>query len=428
MREAQPSRRTFLMHTAAVATVATQLDIATSAHAAGSDTLKVGLVGCGGRGTGAAEQALTADKNVKLVAVGDAFADRLEGCLAQLKGSPIGTQLDVPEDRRYVGFDAYKNVIDQVDVVLLATPPGFRPLHFEYAVEKGIHAFVEKPMAVDAPGLRRFLEAAKKSREKGLSAVNGFCWRYHNPRRETMKQVFDGQIGDIVAVETTYNSQGVWDPRKAREECGSDMEYQMRNWYYYSWLSGDHIVEQAVHGIDTMAWALGDKPPVQCWAVGGRQARVEPKYGNIWDHFSVVYEYPEGVRGYHHCRHWPNTPNQVKDFILGTKGTCDVFANRITGGAGRWRYRAAEGEKTDMYQAEHDEMYAALRAGKPINNAEQAAGTTLLALMGRMAAYTGQTVTWEQALNSKDDLSPPSYAWGDLPMREIPRPGVTKFV
>lgn len=429
MREPQSrSRRTFLMHTAAAATVATQLDLMSTAHAAGSDTLKVGLVGCGGRGTGAAEQALTADPNVKLVAVGDAFKDRLQESLAQIKhAEKLSAQVDVPEERQYEGFDAYKQVIDQVDVVILATPPGFRPLHFEYAVEKGVHAFIEKPMAVDAPGLRRFLDAAKKSKEKGLSAVNGFCWRYHNPRRETMKRVFDGQIGDIVAVEATYNSQGVWDPRKTREECSSDMEYQMRNWYYYCWLSGDHIVEQAVHGIDTIAWALGDKPPVQCWAVGGRQARIEPKYGNIWDHFSVVYEYPENIRGYHHCRHWPNTPNLVKDYILGTKGVCDVFANRISG-ENRWRYREADGAKTNMYQAEHDEMYAALRAGKPINNAEQAASSTLLALMGRMAAYTGQIVTWEQALQSKEDMTPPSYAWGELPVAPIPRPGVTPFV
>ena len=200
-------------------------------------------------------------------------------------------------------------------------------------------------MAVDGPGLRKYLQACKDAKAKNLSLVNGFCWRYDGPRRETMKQVFDGKIGDIVAIETTYNSQGVWEPRKTREQCGSDMEYQMRNWYYYCWLSGDHIVEQAVHGIDTMGWVMGDKLPVRCWGVGGRQSRTDPKYGNIWDHFSVVYEYPNNVRGYHHCRHWVNTANQVKDYILGSKGMADVFGNSITG-ENKWRYRNARREES----------------------------------------------------------------------------------
>ena len=424
------SRRTFLMHstgTALAAAAVTNLDLMTTAHAAGADQLKVGLIGCGGRGTGAAAQNLTADKNVTLVAMADAFQDRLESSLAELKKSAIGERVDVPRDRQYTGFDAYKAVIDQVDVVLLTTPPQFRPIHFAYAVSKGKHCFIEKPMAVDGPGLRAFLETAKESKAKGLAAVNGFCWRYHNPRRETMKQVFDGAIGDITAIETTYNSQGVWDPRKSRDECESDMEYQMRNWYYYCWLSGDHIVEQAIHGLDTMGWAMKDQLPKECYGVGGRQVRTDPKYGNIYDHFSIVYEYPNGVRGYHQCRHWLNTPPRVKDFILGAKGVCDVFDNRITG-ATAWRYRPTPGVKTDMYQTEHDEMYEALRAGKPINNAEHAAKSTLLALMGRAAAYTGQVITPEMVLNSKDDLSPASYSWGEAPKRPVPVPGLTKFV
>ena len=188
-----------------------------------------------------------------------------------------------------------------------------------------------------------------------------------------MKRVMDGQIGEIVAIETTYNSQGVWEPRKTREQCSSDMEYQMRNWYYYSWLSGDHIVEQAVHGIDTIAWVMNDKPPLKCWGLGGRQSRTDPKYGNIWDHFSVVYEYPGNVRGYHHCRHWVNTPPQVKDYVFGTTGTADVFDNAITG-ANKWQYRGSKNHS--MYQVEHDEMFAAIRAGKPINNGEKAAAST----------------------------------------------------
>jgi myo-inositol 2-dehydrogenase / D-chiro-inositol 1-dehydrogenase len=416
-REAKStSRRSFLMNSAATtAAVAATASLANVAHARGADTLRVGLVGCGGRGTGAAEQALTADKGTKLVAMADVFEDRLNDSLASLESLPIASQIDVPTDRRYSGFDAYKSVIDQVDVVLLTSTPHFRPQHFAYAVEKGVHAFVEKPMAVDAPGLRTFLQAVKDSTSKGLSVVNGFCWRYYTPRRENMKQVFEGKFGDIVAVETTYNSQGVWDPRKTRDQCASDMEYQLRNWYYYTWLSGDHIVEQAIHGIDTMAWALGDKPPTQCWGVGGRQVRTDPKYGNIYDHFSIVYEYPDNVRGYHHCRHWPNTAIQVKDYILGTKGMCDVFGKK------------PRGKDFDMYQTEHDEMFAALRAGKPINNGEQAAYSTLLGIMGRMAAYTGKVITWDDALNSKEVLGPATYEWGPAPSEPVPVPGITNL-
>jgi predicted dehydrogenase len=425
------SRRDFLKGTtaAAAATLSTGL-AAPLVHAAGSDTIKVGLIGCGGRGSGAAEQALTADSNAKLVAMADAFQDRLDESLSSLKGSSLGPRVDVPKDRQYTGFDGYKHVIDQVDLVLLTTPPQFRPIHLAYAVEKGIHAFVEKPMAVDGPGLRKFIAACKAAKEKNLSLVNGFCWRYDGPRREVMKHVFDGKIGDIVAIETTYNSQGVWEPRKTRDECASDMEYQMRNWYYYCWLSGDHIVEQAVHGIDTMGWVTGDKLPTRCWGVGGRQSRTDAKYGNIWDHFSVVYEYPNNVRGYHHCRHWVNTPTQTKDYILGSKGTADVFGNPVgtpsITGENKWRYRNTK-KTSDMYQVEHDEMFAAIRAGKPINNGEQAANSTLLALMGRTAAYTGLVVTPDMILNSKEDLSPPKYEFGPLIAPAVPVPGYTKF-
>jgi predicted dehydrogenase len=241
-----------------------------------------------------------------------------------------------------------------------------------------------------------------------------------------MKRVMDGQIGEVVAIESTYNSQGVWEPRKTREQCNSDMEYQMRNWYYYCWLSGDHIVEQAVHGIDTIGWVMNDKPPLRCWGLGGRQSRTDARYGNIWDHFSVVYEYPGNVRGYHHCRHWINTPPQVKDYVLGTKGTADVFENAITG-SNKWKYRGSKSNARSMYQIEHDEMFAAIRAGKPINNGEKAAASTLLALMGRTAAYTGEIITPEMILNSKENLSPASYEFGTLATPPIPVPGTTKF-
>jgi len=426
MREPDSTRRTFLKQSAATTAVAavTQLGLAANAHAGGGETLKVGLVGCGGRGTGAAEQALTADKGAKLVAMADAFKDQLDASLSALKGGPSGSQVDVPADRQYVGFDAYKAVIDQSDVVLLTTTPHFRPIHLAYAVEKGKHVFMEKPVATDAPGVRAVFAACEEAAKKGLSVASGFCWRSHQPRRESMKRVFDGAIGDIVAVETTYNSNGVWDPRRSREQCASEMEYQLRNWYYYEWLSGDHIVEQAIHGIDTMNWALGDKPPIRCWGSGGRQVRTDPAYGNIYDHFSIVYEYPDNVRGYHNCRHWQGTAVQTKDYVLGAKGTCDVFGNKISG-AEKWAYR---GPKSDMYQTEHDELFAAIRAGKPLNNGASAARSTLLAIMGRMAAYTGEAITWEMALNSKESLGPKEYAWGaEVPHRPVPHPGVTKF-
>jgi len=428
MRDPKSTRRTFLMHstTAAVAaSAASQLDRAANAYAGGSQTLRVGLIGCGGRGTGAAEQALTADPGTKLVAMADAFQDRLDSSLETLKDkkSPVADRVDVPSERQFVGFDAYKQVIDQSDVVILATPPHFRPIHFGYAVEKGVHAFVEKPVATDAPGVRAFLQHCEDARKKDLAVVSGLCWRYHTPRRETMKRVKDGAIGKVVAVETTYDSGGVWEPRVTRDQVKSDMEYQMRNWYYYTWLCGDHIVEQAVHGLDTMAWALGDQPPERCFGTGGRQVRIDPIYGNIYDHFAIVYEYPEGVRGYHTSRHWRGTEQRVKDFVLGSKGICDVFGSRINGEE-RWRYR---GPNNNMYQTEHDELFASIRSGQPINNGVYAARSTLLAIMGRMAAYTGEVVTWEMALNSKEDLSPKEYAWGDAPQRPVPRPGITKF-
>ena len=239
-----------------------------------------------------------------------------------------------------------------------------------------------------------------------------------------MARATEGAIGDIIAIETTYNSGGVWEPRKTRDQVSSEMEYQMRNWYYYTWLSGDHIVEQAVHGLDTMGWAMGDKPPELCWASGGRQVRTDPIYGNIYDHFSVVYEYPNGVRGYHNCRHWRGTDQRVKDYVLGSKGICDVFGNKISG-AEKWRYRGAN---NNMYQTEHDELFASIRAGKAVNNGAYAASSTMLAIMGRMAAYTGEVITWERAMSSKENLGPAKYVWGDAPQQPVARPGITKFV
>ncbi len=423
MHPPRDTRRTFLKQSAGVA-VAASTALSGVAHAAGNETLRVGLVGCGGRGTGAAEQALTADAGTKLVATAEVFQDRMDECLSALKGSAVGDRVDVPAERQYVGFDAYKAVIDQCDVVLLTSTPHFRPQQMAYAVSKGKHVFAEKPVATDAPGVRTVLEACAEAKAKNLALASGFCWRSYLPRREAMNRVHDGAIGNIVAVETTYDSNGVWEPRRTREQCKSEMEYQLRNWYYYTWLSGDHIVEQAIHGLDTMNWALGDKPPTRCFASGGRQVRTDPTYGNIYDHFSVVYEYPDDVRGYHNCRHWAGVDSRVSDYVLGAKGMLDVFAPRISGET-KW---ASRGPKPDMYQTEHDELFASIRVGKPIQNMESAARSTLIAIMGRMAAYTGDYITWEMAMNSQESLGPAEYAWGDLPTKPVARPGTTKFV
>ena len=323
------------------------------------------------------------------------------------------------QDRQYAGFDAYKYVIDQVDLVLLATPPQFRPLHLAYAVEKGVHAFVEKPMAVDGPGLRKFLEACKALRPR-ISLWSTASAGVLEPRRQTMKRVFDGQIGDIVAIETTYNSQGVWEPRKTREQCGSDMEYQLRNWYYYCWLSGDHIVEQAVHGLDTMGWVMGDKPPSSAgaWAAASRaptpstatSGTISRSFTNTPATSAAITIAATGII----------RPPQVQDYLFGTKGTADVFDNIITGPS-KWRYRVAP--RPNMYQVEHDEMFAAIRAGKPINNGEKAAASTLLALMGRTAAYTGEVITPEMILNSKSNLGLPVANSARWPRHPCPCPG-----
>lgn len=438
MNEISRTRRGFLgssaLTVAAAAGVTSTLGLSRGVPAAGADLLKVGVVGFGDRGASAAAQALMADPGARLFAIGDVFADRMEERYRRLKqGAATGIRIDKPEeivprvdvppDRRFVGFDAYKQVIDQVDVVLLTSTPHFRPGHLAYAVEKGVHIFAEKPVATDAPGLRRCLAAVEVARKKNIALVSGLCWRYHHPRRATMRRVLDGAIGEPVAIETIYNVGGVWGPRRTRAQVGSEMELQLRNWYYYTWLSGDGIVEQAVHALDTMAWALRDQVPLKCWGSGGRQTRTEPRYGNIYDHFNLVYEYPNDVRGYHSSRQWSGSDSKISDYVRGTRGYCDVWKHTIRGETS-WRY---QGPDNNMYLTEHEELFRSIRAGKPINNGVYMCQSTLLAIMGRMAAYTGKEITWEMALNSKESLGPREYAWGDLPVRPVARPGATKF-
>jgi predicted dehydrogenase len=421
------TRRDFLTTSTAVAAGVTLGGLVPAVHAAGGDELRVGLIGCGGRGTGAASQALRADKNVKLVAVGDVFKDRWQGCLATLRDDgPIAGKID-PKVQGFDGFDAYKQVLAAgVDVVLLATPPGFRPLHLEAAVAAGKHIFCEKPMAVDAPGVRKVLEAARDAKKKTLALVSGFCYRYERAKQETMKRVHEGQIGDIIALHSTYNGGALW--HRDRESGWSDMEWQLRNWPYFSWLSGDFIVEQHCHSLDKMAWAMKNEYPVRASGTGGRQVRTGPEFGHIFDHHAVAFEYASGVKLFSYCRQQKGTQGDVSDYVLGTTGTCAVMKHAIMGKK-PWRLRMKPGGKPDdMYQNEHDDLFASIRAGTPINDGEWMARSTLMAIMGRMVTYTGQVIGWEAALNSKEDLTPPRYDLkANLKVAPVAMPGQTKF-
>jgi predicted dehydrogenase len=431
MSEIIPDRREFLA--AAVGTAAAASAFAVpDVHVSVDDTLKIGLVGCGGRGSGAADLAMRADPNAKLVALGDMFPDRLETAKANLREK--GKERFAVEDKHcFVGWDAYKHVIDAVDVALLTTPPHFRPMHLKYAVEKGKHAFIEKPVAVDAPGVRSVLESARKAMEKGLSICHGFCYRFHPGVRELMAKVHAGEIGDIVAIQSTYNTGYLW--KVDRTPAMTDMEWQLRNWLYFTWLSGDHNVEQHVHSIDKAMWAMemnankGAKAhPLRCIGLGGRQTRVEPIWGNIFDHHAVAYEFEGGARVYSLCRQQANTKGEDSDRIMGTRGTAFVqqFGTQRIDIPGKplWRHR----KPSNCYLIEHQEHFKSIREKKPMEIAEKAAYSTLMAIMGRMATYTGQEITWEMALNSKQDLTPPKYEFGPLTVAEVAKPGVTKFV
>ena len=424
------TRRDFLKHsTAAMGGALAAPFILTQTGLAQSpgETLRIGLVGCGGRGSGAAAQALAADKNVQLTAMGDAFEQPVKRAINSLQ-KVAGDKVKVEPDHCFYGLDAYQKVIDSgVDVVLLATPPGFRPAHIKAAIDAGKHVFAEKPMAVDAPGIRTVLAAAEAAKKKNLSLVSGFCWRSHYPKREAFGKVREGAIGDILAVYSTYNT-GPVKPDTIRKPEWSNMETQVRNWYQFTWLSGDHIVEQAVHSLDMMSWAMGDVAPVRISANGGRQARTS-SLGNIYDHFAVVYEYENGARGFHHCRQITGCSNDYSVSLAGTKGRCLVDCSRnqhrITGETS-WSYK---GVNNEMYQTEHDEFFAAIRSGKALNHGEWMSRSTMLAIAGRMAAYTGQTITWDQAMNSKESLVPEKLSW-DSPIEfpPVPMPGRDKII
>ncbi|MCB9846640.1 MAG: Gfo/Idh/MocA family oxidoreductase [Phycisphaeraceae bacterium] len=427
------SRRDFVKASAAVGAAAavSPAALARAAWAGGSDTVRVGLIGCGGRGSGAALQALRADEATTLWAMGDAFEERIEGSLNGIQNgireshpALANRKIQVDGDRRFSGFDAFRGVIENSDVVILTTPPAFRPQHLRAAVEARRHVFCEKPVAVDGPGIRSVLESAEIARRNGTCLMSGFCWRYHAQCRELFGALHEGRAGDILAVHTTYNTTGWHTPQPRRPEW-SEMEWRLRNWHYAHWLSGDHIVEQAVHAIDWINWIFKGAAPTRCTAVGGRMTRPEvPETGDVYDNFAVTYEFEGGARGTHMCRHWPNTPSDNTMYALGTRGRSHMnpWAGRPHGidGDAPWR---GEASANDMYQQEHDELFAGIRAGERINDGVFMAHSSMMAIMGRMAAYTGQVVTWEQALNSSESLTPATWEWGDAPPCELAIPG-----
>jgi len=392
--------------------------------------IKVGLVGCGGRGTGAASQALHADDYAELTAVADIDQSHVDKCLETLKRiGKISDRVKVEKPSQFLGLDAYQKVLDSgIDVVLLATPPGFRPTQLAASVEAGKNIFCEKPVSTDAPGIRSVLATVDKAKEKNLSLVAGFCWRYNNMIQDTVKQVEDGAIGKLIAYYATYYTSPVkpMPPASERPAGMSDVEWQIRNWYNFVYLCGDSIVEQAVHSADKIAWLMHDEPPVSCVAVGGRVIPAEG--GNIYDHFEVNYIYPNGARAFLANRQIDGCYNENSDYILGADGTCTIGRGptpRIEGKT-NWSW---SGQKYDMYQREHDVLFASVRKAQPVNDGKRMATSTLLAMMGRMAAYTGQQITWDQALNSQEKLFPDHLEWnGTHEVEKRAEPGVTKFI
>jgi predicted dehydrogenase len=394
-----------------------------------TNAIKVGLVGCGGRGTGAASQALHADDYADLTAMADIVQSQIDHSLEVLGRNPkIAGQLKVEKPNQFLGLDAYQKLIDSgVDVVLLATPPGFRPTHLAACVAASKHIFCEKPCSTDAPGIRSVLQSTDEAMKKNLSLVAGFCWRYNDMIIDTFKQISDGAIGRLVAYYATYYTNPVkpMPPASERPAGMSDTEWQIRNWYNFVWTCGDSIVEQAVHSADKIAWAMGDNPPVSCVGVGGRDIPAEG--GNIYDHFEVNYIYPNGVRAFLANRQIEGCYNENADYLLGTDGTCTIGRSPVPRIEGKTNWTWS-GQKYDMYQREHDVLFASIRKHEPVNNGKRLATSTLLAIMGRMAAYTGQEVTWDQALNSQEKLFPDHLDWnGSMAVAPRAEPGITKL-
>lgn len=373
------------------------------AHAASpGDTIKVALVGCGGRGSGAAEQALSTGESVKLVAVADIHKDRMTGALNDLKRKHK-EKVEVSAENQFIGFDAYKHAIQTADLVILATPPGFRPMQFEEAVRQGKHVFTEKPVCVDPAGFRKFMAAAEEAKKKNLKVGVGLQRHHQASYIETMNRLWDGQIGDITAMRAYWNGNTPWLHKRAELEGQykrklSEMEFQLRNWYYFVWLCGDHIVEQHIHNLDVINW-LKKGHPVKARGNGGLERRKGPDYGEIFDHHVVEFEYADGSVCYSQCRHQLGCWNDVSEHAIGTKGKCDL-SRALTTGEKPWRYR---GGGKNPYQQEHDDLFDAIRNDKPYNEAEYGAISSMTAVFGRMATYCGKEIEWDKAVNAPLD-------------------------
>ena len=435
------SRRDFVKQTGIISGGVLAAPLITNAnfYSGASDEIKVALIGCGGRGTGAAVQALLSKQNVKLVAMADAFRDRLDDAYKSITGDltesgisgDIKKLIDVPEERKFVGFDAYKNAIALADVVILTTPPGFRPIHFEEAVKQGKHIFMEKPVATDPEGVKRVLVAAAEAKTKKLNVVVGLQRHYQNSYRELFKR--KDMIGDITSAQAWWNNDGVW--VKPRKEGQTEMEYQMRNWYYFNWLCGDHITEQHIHNLDVINWFKGAYP-VKAQGMGGREVRKGKDHGEIFDHHFVEFTYADGSILNSQCRHIPKTSAKVDELLIGTKGKIYCGAANIRDHQGNVIYQFNKKTENNGYQNEHVELFAAIAKGEyKFADAENGAKSTMTSILGRMATYSGQVVEWDKALNCGLNLQPAAYTWDTLPKSlpdadgkyKIAVPGVTRF-
>jgi predicted dehydrogenase len=418
------TRRGFLQTTAAISAAALATMGTNYAHAAGSDKIRIGLVGCGSRGRGAAADSVNSSQNVQLVALGDLFQDQMTAAKAHFDTQPKA-KYDIKTDQCFVGWDAYKKVLAcDIDYVILATPPGFRPLMIDAAIKAGKHVFAEKPVAVCPTGVRMILAAAEEAEKKNLGFVIGTQRRHQPSYLEVIKRIHDGAIGKVVAGQVYWTQGGAW--VKERKPEWTDMEWQLRNWMYFTWLAGDHIVEQHMHQHDVANWVIGEHPK-QCIAVGGRQVRTDAAYGHIYDHFSVDYEYPSGARVQSVCRQTDGCYNRVGENFIGTKGSA-IAETSLFDEKGKRTWKFSSDEEVNPYEQEHADLIKSIRDGKPINEAKRAAESTLTAIMGRLAAYTGKMVRWTDALNSKLDLTPKKLEFGARPVDPVAMPGKTPMI
>jgi predicted dehydrogenase len=422
------TRRDFLKTSAVVAgSAAMASSLMSNVHADGPDVIRIGLIGCGGRGSGAVVQCLRGGPNVRLTAMGDAFRDRLQGCLNGLPGN-LRQNVDVPAARQFVGLNAYEGVIQNCELVVLATPPGFRPTHIHAAIAARKHVFTEKPVGVDGPGIRMVLADFEEANRRRLSVVAGTQRRYQNSYLESMRRIHGGEIGTITSARCYWNQGGLWHAN--RRQGMSDVEWQIRNWLYFTWLSGDHICEQHVHNLDVVNWALGNSHPVRAVGMGGRQVRTGPEFGHIYDHFAIDYEYPHGVHVMSMCRQMPGCTDNVSEAVVGTRGmwTSNHTIMGYPERAGdalvrRWGYGRQDNDP-DPYQQEHVALIRSIRDSRPINDLKNVAESTLTAIMGRMAAYTGRAISWEDALNSRENLMPAQLTMNmELPVARVAMPG-----